>query len=64
MAAPGVSDRGDVFGFVCINREQCRALVSGVFQIIVIDPFFPARLPDPACRASRHYIEEQHSFHS
>ncbi len=40
MAAPGVSDRGDVFGFVCINRAGGRAPVSRVFQIIVIDPLF------------------------
>lgn len=48
MAAPGVSDRGDVFGFVSINRAEGRALVSRVLQIIVIDPLFlPSSLTLP-----------------
>lgn len=49
MAASGVSDRGDVFGFVSINRVEARALVSRVLQIIVIDPLFlPSSLTLPA----------------
>lgn len=66
MAAPGVNDRGDVLGFVCINRAECRALVSGVFQIIVIDPFFlpgyltlPVELPiicPEILKSSIHFI--------
>jgi len=40
MAAPGVSDRVDVFGFASINRAGGRASVSRVLQIIIIDPLF------------------------
>lgn len=48
MAAPGVSDRVDVFAFVSINRAGGRASVSRLSQIIVIDPLFlPSYLTVP-----------------